>query len=161
MKGNLLVITDNCPIDCESLAEAVYRKLGQTDELAVELSFVSPEEIRDLNGRFRGVDRVTDVLSFPYLDGVRRRVIDRRDFPCDVDEETGRVLIGSVCVCTERAAEQAESYGHSLQRELTYLALHGFLHCFGYDHIVEEDEREMTALAEEIMREIGVGRDEG
>lgn len=161
MKGNLLVITDNCPIDCESLAEAVYRKLGQTDELAVELSFVSPEEIRDLNGRFRGVDRVTDVLSFPYLDGVRHRVIDRRDFPCDVDEETGRVLIGSVCVCTERAAEQAESYGHSLKRELTYLALHGFLHCFGYDHIVEEDEREMTALAEEIMREIGVGRDEG
>lgn len=161
MKGNLLVITDNCPIDCESLAEAVYRKLGQTDELAVELSFVSPEEIRDLNGRFRGVDRVTDVLSFPYLDGVRRRAIDRRDFPCDVDEETGRVLIGSVCVCTERAAEQAESYGHSLKRELTYLALHGFLHCFGYDHIVEEDEREMTALAEEIMREIGVGRDEG
>ena len=160
MKGNLLVITDNCPIDCESLAEAVYRKLGQTDELAVELSFVSPEEIRDLNGRFRGVDRVTDVLSFPYLDGVRHRVIDRRDFPCDVDEETGRVLIGSVCVCTERAAEQAESYGHSLKRELTYLALHGFLHCFGYDHIVEEDEREMTALAEEIMREIGVGRDE-
>ena len=161
MKGNLLVITDNCPIDCESLAEAVYRKLGQTDELAVELSFVSPEEIRDLNGRFRGVDRVTDVLSFPYLDGVRHRAIDRRDFPCDVDEETGRVLIGSVCVCTERAAEQAESYGHSLKRELTYLALHGFLHCFGYDHIVEEDEREMTALAEEIMREIGVGRDEG
>ncbi|MDY2880845.1 MAG: rRNA maturation RNase YbeY [Candidatus Borkfalkiaceae bacterium] len=161
MKGNLLVITDNCPIDCESLAEAVYRKLGQTDELAVELSFVSPEEIRDLNGRFRGVDRVTDVLSFPYLDGVRHRVIDRRDFPCDVDEETGRVLIGSVCVCTERAAEQAESYGHSLKRELTYLALHGFLHCFGYDHIVEEDEREMSALAEEIMREIGVGRDEG
>ena len=161
MKGNLLVITDNCPIDCESLAEAVYRKLGQTDELAVELSFVFPEEIRDLNGRFRGVDRVTDVLSFPYLDGVRHRVIDRRDFPCDVDEETGRVLIGSVCVCTERAAEQAESYGHSLKRELTYLALHGFLHCFGYDHIVEEDEREMTALAEEIMREIGVGRDEG
>lgn len=161
MKGNLLVITDNCPIDCESLAEAVYRKLGQTDELAVELSFVSPEEIRDLNGRFRGVDRVTDVLSFPYLDGVRHRVIERRDFPCDVDEETGRVLIGSVCVCTERAAEQAESYGHSLKRELTYLALHGFLHCFGYDHIVEEDEREMTALAEEIMREIGVGRDEG
>ena len=161
MKGNLLVITDNCPIDCESLAEAVYRKLGQTDELAVELSFVSPEEIRDLNGRFRGVDRVTDVLSFPYLDGVRHRVIDCRDFPCDVDEETGRVLIGSVCVCTERAAEQAESYGHSLKRELTYLALHGFLHCFGYDHIVEEDEREMTALAEEIMREIGVGRDEG
>lgn len=161
MKGNLLVITDNCPIDCESLSEAVYRKLGQTDELAVELSFVSPEEIRDLNGRFRGVDRVTDVLSFPYLDGVRHRVIDRRDFPCDVDEETGRVLIGSVCVCTERAAEQAESYGHSLKRELTYLTLHGFLHCFGYDHIVEEDEREMTALAEEIMREIGVGRDEG
>ena len=107
------------------------------------------------------MDRVTDVLSFPCVDGVRHRVIDRRDFPCDVDEETGRVLIGSVCVCTERAAEQAESYGHSLKRELTYLALHGFLHCFGYDHIVEEDEREMTALAEEIMREIGVGRDEG
>ncbi len=159
MEKKLHVLTENCPIDCEKTADAVYRKLKQTDDLAIELSFVSPEEIRNLNREYRGVDRVTDVLSFPYLDNVRYRAIDRKDFPCDVDEETDSVLIGSVCICVQRAEEQAAEYGHSLTRELTYLALHGFLHCFGYDHISEADEKEMTALAEEIMMEIGVGRD--
>lgn len=158
MNDFLVLREDEEPYDFGAIAEAVYKKLGQTDKLSVELNFVSPEEIRRLNNDYRGVDRVTDVLSFPYLDGVKGVVISRDDFKDDVDEETDSVLIGSVCICLERAKEQAEEYGHSLKREVCYLALHGFLHCFGFDHIEKADEEEMTALADEIMRELDINR---
>ena len=142
--GQLIVIRqDEEPYEFDKIADAVYKKLGQTDKLSIELDFVSPEEIQTLNREYRGVDRVTDVLSFPYLDGVK---------------ETDSVLIGSVCINPERAKEQAEEYGHSLKREVCYLALHGFLHCFGFDHIEKADEEEMTALANEIMDSLDIKR---
>ena len=157
--GQLIVIRqDEEPYEFDKIADAVYKKLGQTDKLSIELDFVSPEEIQTLNREYRGVDRVTDVLSFPYLDGVKGKVIRREDFGDDIDDETDSVLIGSVCINPERAKEQAEEYGHSLKREVCYLALHGFLHCFGFDHIEKSDEEEMTALADEIMRELDINR---
>lgn len=157
--GQLIVIRqDEEPYEFDKIADAVYKKLGQTDKLSIELDFVSPEEIQTLNREYRGVDRVTDVLSFPYLDGVKGKVIRREDFGDDIDDETDSVLIGSVCINPERAKEQAEEYGHSLKREVCYLALHGFLHCFGFDHIEKTDEEEMTALANEIMNSLDIKR---
>lgn len=157
--GQLIVIRqDEEPYEFDKIADAVYKKLGQTDKLSIELDFVSPEEIQTLNREYRGVDRVTDVLSFPYLDGVKGKVIRREDFGDDIDDETDSVLIGSVCINPERAKEQAEEYGHSLKREVCYLALHGFLHCFGFDHVEKADEEEMTALANEIMESLDIKR---
>lgn len=157
--GQLIVIRQNEePYEFDKIADAVYKKLGQTDKLSIELDFVSPEEIQTLNREYRGVDRVTDVLSFPYLDGVKGKVIRREDFGDDIDDETDSVLIGSVCINPERAKEQAEEYGHSLKREVCYLALHGFLHCFGFDHVEKADEEEMTALANEIMDSLDIKR---
>ncbi|MCI6444084.1 MAG: rRNA maturation RNase YbeY [Clostridia bacterium] len=157
--GQLIVIRqDEEPYEFDKIADAVYKKLGQTDKLSIELDFVSPEEIQTLNREYRGVDRVTDVLSFPYLDGVKGKVIRREDFGDDIDDETDSVLIGSVCINPERAKEQAEEYGHSLKREVCYLALHGFLHCFGFDHVEKADEEEMTALANEIMDSLDIKR---
>ena len=158
--GQLIVIRqDEEPYEFDKIADAVYKKLGQTDKLSIELDFVSPEEIQTLNREYRGVDRVTDVLSFPYLDGVKKgKVIRREDFGDDIDDETDSVLIGSVCINPERAKEQAEEYGHSLKREVCYLALHGFLHCFGFDHVEKADEEEMTALANEIMDSLDIKR---
>lgn len=157
--GQLIVIRqDEEPYEFDKIADAVYKKLGQTDKLSIELDFVSPEEIQTLNREYRGVDRVTDVLSFPYLDGVKGKVIRREDFGDDIDDETDSVLIGSVCINPERAKEQAEEYGHSLRREVCYLALHGFLHCFGFDHVEKADEEEMTALANEIMDSLDIKR---
>lgn len=157
--GQLIVIRqDEEPYEFDKIADAVYKKLGQTDKLSIELDFVSPEEIQTLNREYRGVDRVTDVLSFPYLDGVKGKVIRREDFGDDIDDETNSVLIGSVCINPERAKEQAEEYGHSLKREVCYLALHGFLHCFGFDHVEKADEEEMTALANEIMDSLDIKR---
>ena len=157
--GQLIVIRqDEEPYEFDKIADAVYKKLGQTDKLSIELDFVSPEEIQTLNREYRGVDRVTDVLSFPYLDGVKGKVIRREDFGDDIDDETDSVLIGSVCINPERAKEQAEEYGHSLKREVCYLALHGCLHCFGFDHVEKADEEEMTALANEIMDSLDIKR---
>ncbi|MBO4262773.1 MAG: rRNA maturation RNase YbeY [Clostridia bacterium] len=155
----LNVYTEDTGFGLEKAARAIYDKLLQRDDLAVEITFVSSEEIKKLNAEYRDKDAVTDVLSFPYLDGIKGKVLDKKDYPDDVDEE-GNLLIGSVCICLERAREQAETFGHSLEREVVYLAVHGVLHCFGYDHVLPEDESEMTSLAEEIMTSIGIGRED-
>lgn len=153
-----IIRADDEPYEFEKIAEAAYKRLNQTGDVSIELDFVSPEEIRRLNNDYRGVDRVTDVLSFPYLDDIKGRDVKKEDFPDDIDDETDSVLVGSICICKERAKEQAEEYGHSLKREVCYLALHGILHCFGYDHIEKADEEEMTALAEEIMQSLDITR---
>ena len=143
-------------VDLKKLCSAVYSILGQEDNLSVELEYVSEEEIADLNRRRRKVDGVTDVLSFPALDNVRGKVICKKNFPFDVED--GAVFIGSIAVCVKRAEEQAEEYGHSLEREFTYLICHGLLHLFGYDHMTDEDKREMRELEDKIMAEIDVLR---
>lgn len=153
----LKILSEENPYDFTALADAVFAELKQKDDLAAEINFVTEEEIRKLNAETRGIDKVTDVLSFPYLDGIRYSVLDKGNYSDSVDEE-GNLVIGSVCICLKRAEKQAQEYGHSLLREVTYLALHGLLHCFGYDHISQEDESEMTALAEKIMNEIKVTR---
>ena len=142
----------------QTVADAAGKILNQSAPLAIEVAFVGEDEIRALNRDKRGKDAVTDVLSFPYYDGIRHKTIDINDYAGDVDEEDGRLLIGSICVCEKRAKEQAADFGHSVSREVCYLVAHGILHCFGYDHIEKNDEEEMTALAEKIMSAAGIER---
>ena len=156
--GKLVIESLQKKLKLRKLAKAVYTVLGQKAKIKAELVFESEDGIQILNKRERGVDSVTDVLSFPYLDDIRGRDVKKEDFPDDIDDETDSVLVGSICICKERAKEQAEEYGHSLKREVCYLALHGILHCFGYDHIEKADEEEMTALAEEIMQSLDITR---
>ena len=146
----------NSPL--QTVADAAGKILNQSAPLAIEVAFVGEDEIRALNRDKRGKDAVTDVLSFPYYDGIRRKTIDINDYAGDVDEEDGRLLMGSICVCEKRAKEQAADFGHSVSREVCYLVAHGILHCFGYDHIEKNDEEEMTALAEKIMSAAGIER---
>ena len=155
----LKVLTeDNCGFDLSSVASTAYEELGQTAPLSIEISFVSEEEIRALNKEQRNTDKVTDVLSFPYLDDIRHEILTVENYPDDVDDE-GNLLIGSVCICLKRAEEQAAEYGHSVKREVCYLALHGILHCFGFDHMTDDDEAEMTEIAEKIMNKLNITRD--
>ena len=139
------------------LAAAVYRVTGQTDALRAEVVLVDEQEIRTLNRDTRGIDAVTDVLSYPTLDGVRGRAVTKKEFPFDVDR--GRVFLGSIAVCKTRAKEQAKEYGHSLNRELHYLVTHGLLHLLGYDHMEEKEKKQMREKEEQVMNEIGIGRD--
>ena len=105
---------------------------------------VNNDYIHNLNREYRGVDRETDVISFALEDD-------------DTFNPEERIL-GDIYISIDKAKEQSESYGHSLKRELCFLAVHGFLHLLGYDHMKEEDEKVMFALQEEILNEMGVTR---
>ena len=157
MATDLKIICDSGAISIAPLASAVHKTLNQKHNLSAEVIFVTPEEIKDLNKKERNIDKVTDVLSFPTLDGIRGKVLSPKDFPLDLDDD-GNLFIGSIAVCEERAKEQAEEYGHSLTREITYLICHGLLHLFGYDHEIDSDKTQMRALEEEIMTLIKITR---
>ena len=105
---------------------------------------VNNDYIHNLNREYRGVDRETDVISFALEDD-------------DTFNPEERIL-GDIYISIDKAKEQSESYGHSLKRELCFLAVHGFLHLLGYDHMKEEDEKVMFSLQEEILNEMGVTR---
>ena len=125
--------------------------------LAVELVFVDEMEIRRLNRETRDMDKVTDVLSYPTMDEIKGRALFSVEHPFEMDEE-GNLLIGSIVVCCQRAKEQAEEYGHSYERELHYLIVHGIMHCLGYDHIEETDRAEMREKEEYILGKLGITR---
>ena len=141
----------------KNLLEKALKHLNQPSELLeMTLSIVSPEQIRELNKQFRDVDAVTDVLSFPTCDNPTRGAIT---VVCEeINPETDLCNIGDVIICMQRAKEQANEYGHSLKRELAFLALHGMLHLLGYDHIEEADEKQMFSLQNEILTKAGINR---
>lgn len=128
--------------------------------LAVELVFTDEAGIRKLNAETRGKDAVTDVLSFPNLDGILQKPIRKEDFPFDTDED-GNLFLGSIVICRERAAQQAEEYGHSLRRELYYLAVHGLCHLLGYDHETEDEKAQMREREEKVLSDMDIPRDAG
>ena len=139
------------------LAQAL-EGLWEGDDLSAELLLVSEEEIRELNARERGVDSVTDVLSFPSMDGIKGQAILAEEHGEELDED-GNVFLGSIVICEKRAREQAQEYGHSFEREHWYLAVHGILHCLGYDHMTEEEKREMREKEESVMQKLDLRRD--
>lgn len=119
------------------------------------ISFVSSERIREINRDFRNIDKVTDVISFA-LDDEDEDMDPIKNFMAS--DENFVTSIGDIIISVDRAKEQAEEYGHSLERELGFLALHGFLHLNGYDHQTEEEEEEMTGLQTEILTAYGLTR---
>ena len=127
-----------------SLYKIALEQVEVSNYISVNVVLISPEEIQQMNKEYRNVDSVTDVLSFPMLESIE-------DLENEKDYELGEVNIGDIYINLERAKEQAKEYGHSLKREFCFLALHGFLHLLGYDHIIKEDEEEMFALQNKIM----------
>ena len=117
------------------------------DMVEVSVSFVSPEEIRQLNRDFRDVDSVTDVLSFPQFE-------DFESLP-----EGEPIELGDVVICEERAREQAREFGHSIDREFLYLFVHSIFHLLGYDHMEEEDKKEMREAEETVLTAMGLTRE--
>jgi probable rRNA maturation factor len=121
----------------------------------VYVTLTDNETIAEINQASRGINKPTDVLSFPMLSfNERVPVIDAGD----VDPETGIVFLGDIMISVEKAVEQAGSYGHSLERELCFLVVHGMLHLIGFDHETQEDEKEMMARQEEVLQELGLSR---
>jgi probable rRNA maturation factor len=122
------------------------------------VEFVSEKRIRTLNRDFRNIDKVTDVLSFPTLDGIRGQVVSKKNFPLDITDD-GKIFIGSIAVCIKQAKRQAEEYGHSFEREVGFLTAHSVLHLLGYDHEDDEESRlEMRAKEEKALGALGLTR---
>ena len=145
-------------LNLSKLECAIGAQIQADVPLAIELLFVSADEIRSLNADTRGVDKVTDVLSYPALEEIKGQALSADDYPSEIDEE-GNLLIGSIAICCQRAKEQAEEYGHSYERELHYLIVHGIMHCLGYDHIEDEDRAEMREKEEYILGKLGITRE--
>lgn len=141
----------------EAMQQAFADVVEADCTLCFEFLFVDEEEIQRLNRETRSIDKVTDVLSYPSLDGIKGKALYLEDYPYEIDEEDN-LFVGSVVVCVQRAKEQAEEYGHSLKRELHYLLVHGVLHCLGYDHMTDEDKAEMREREEYVLNKLGIGR---
>ncbi len=141
------------------LAEQCVAKEGLDGRFQAAVLMVDGQTIRQTNLRTRGVDRVTDVLSFPetrYPKGTAKDNAKRLRQALDPD--TGRIHLGDIMICLDQAARQAEEYGHSLKRETAYLFVHGLCHLLGYDHEDEARQRAMRALEEAVLGSAGLGR---
>lgn len=156
--SKLTIYCDNELIDALLLAETVYKELKQRVNLSAEISFCTPKEIQELNNQTRNKNAVTDVLSFPAAGVSEGEIVKRKNYPFDIDPETNGVFLGSIMICTQRAKEQAQEFGHSLSRELYYLAVHGMLHLFGFDHETQADKQSMRQTEEAILAKIGAVR---
>lgn len=115
----------------------------ESTDYEVSISLVDNEEIRDLNREYRNIDRETDVLSFP------------------LDEDFGEVpILGDIVISLEKALEQSKEYNHSLVREVAYLTAHSMFHLMGYDHMGENEKKIMRKKEKEIMKRLGIFKDE-
>lgn len=121
-----------------------------SEDAELSITFVDKSEIQEINKMYRDKDKVTDVISF---------ALEEDEPDIDMSEFDIPRVLGDIIICTDVAQEQSESYGHSFERELGFLALHGFLHLLGYDHMNEEDEKEMFGRQDAILNVYGLTRD--
>ena len=130
-----------------AVPEELLQKMTEAAEYAVEsenmhnldkkrceisVTFVDLDEIHELNKQYRGVDKPTDVLSFPQFDDLEEEI-----------PEVCEICLGDVVICEQKAREQAEEFGHSFERELVYLFTHSVLHLLGYDHMEDDEKKAM------------------
>lgn len=150
--------------DYASLAEKVvnacldYAKFPY--EAEVNLTLTDNEGIHTINKEFRQIDRPTDVLSFPMLSYEVPgdfAFLDEEDCE-DFNPDTGEALLGDIVISVEKVLEQAESFGHSIEREYAFLITHSMLHLFGYDHMTEEEASVMEGKQKEILNELNILR---
>ena len=152
--------------------EAAAKYLNLPEGIELDLSIVSNEEIQVLNRDYRGLDKPTDVLSFALTEVSSEYDVDFAHLDLAEEAEETEDLeetefeeeeaipqhLGDIIISYPRAQEQAQDYGHSLDRELAFLAVHGFLHLNGYDHQTEEEAQEMFKIQEEVLTTYGLTR---
>lgn len=127
----------------------------------ISMLFVDNEEIREINNDTRGIDRATDVLSFPMLDYEDKKVFKEMYKDKEFNEtfmDGEELVLGDIVLSLERALEQSEEYNHSFTREACYLVVHSVLHLLGYDHMEDEDKKVMRKREEEILGKLDITR---
>lgn len=147
--------------DLIELLNTVLQKAAESEgveEGEVALTFVDDEEIHVLNREYRGIDRPTDVLSFAMNESLDEEldIVYEVEEDEELDELTD--MFGDIIISVERAQAQSEEYGHSIEREIGFLFVHGFLHLLGYDHQDEASEAEMMGKQEAVLAQVGLVR---
>ena len=162
--------TDACYIPDERLSEIASQVCRRALDLhsikslcKVSLMVVDSGTIREYNSSQRGIDSVTDVLSFPNIPFTtvnkgNPEIFDELSRADYIDPEDGRIILGEIVICYERVMSQADEYGHSYEREFAFLTAHSILHLLGYDHIEENDRIEMEEMQREILDPLGFKR---
>lgn len=153
------------PFDVENTGRLVCEATLESErcpyEAQVNLVLTDNAGIRELNRECRGIDRETDVLSFPNLDFEKEGVFEipeEAEADC-FDPDTGELMLGDIMISVDKVREQAESYGHSLKREFAFLVAHSMLHLCGYDHMEPEEAEIMERKQEELLAGLGITRD--
>ena len=137
----------------ENYVKNISKEL-KIEKAIFNIIFVDEEEIHHLNKQYRNVDREADVLSFPMFE---KSELDDKIKNQDFEYED---VLGDIVISIEKVKGQAEEYGHSFERELSYMIVHGFYHLMGYDHIKEEDKIVMRPKEENILNKLGIRRDD-
>lgn len=152
------------PFSPKELAEAVIEASLDHEncpyEVQVNLLLTGNTEIHEMNRNFRGIDRPTDVLSFPLLNFDRPSDFSKvlEEEADSFDPESGELMLGDIAVSGDKVLEQAEEYGHSAKREFAFLVAHSMLHLCGYDHMTEDEAEEMERRQEEILSGLSITR---
>ena len=143
----------------ESIIEKVIEQCFKEENLEksklyISVTLTNPENIHRINKEFRNVDRETDVLSFPMFE---KEELDSKIKEGNFEHED---VLGDIVISIEKVKGQAQEYGHSFERELAYMIVHGFYHLMGYDHIEEKDKIVMRPKEENVLNKLGIKRDE-
>lgn len=138
-----------------SIANKVFEKCFEVENLLdknlyINIIFTNPEKIRQTNKEYRNVDKETDVLSFPMFE---------KEEILNYEAKQWQEVLGDIMISIERVQEQAKEYGHSFERELAYMMVHGFYHLMGEDHIEEADKVVMRQKEENVLTKLGITRD--
>lgn len=121
-------------------------------KLYVSITLTVPDEIQKINKKYRNIDKPTDVLSFPMFEKEEIQELIKENY--EVDD-----VLGDIIISIPRVQDQAIEYGHSFERELSYMCVHGFYHLMGYDHMCDEDKKKMRAKEDEVLNILKITRD--
>lgn len=134
----------------------------QNTNLYMSITLTNPEEIKTINKQYRNINKATDVLSFPMFEKEELDTMVQNSAKKDqVDDTENQVrdILGDIVISIQKVQEQAKEYGHSFERELSYMVVHGFYHLMGYDHMVEDDKKQMRKKEENILEKLNISRD--
>lgn len=150
--------------DLEDLAQRVGSAVLESEhcpyEAEASLTITGDDTIHKLNAEFRGIDRATDVLSFPLFSYEKPADFSETEGQPDAfNPETGFLMLGDIILSFDHARAQAEAYGHSLQREIAFLIAHSMLHLIGYDHMTDEEREVMEEKQRAVLLSLGITRD--
>ena len=134
------------------LSQCFKEEKLENSKLCVTVTLTTPKTIQEINKQYRNIDRATDVLSFPMFE---KDELDKKIQKNDFENED---ILGDIVVSVDKVKEQAIEYGHSFERELSYMIVHGFYHLMGYDHIEEEDKKIMRKKEEYILEKLNISR---